>query len=107
MTDPLIALLFVLRQGQRYVLPRFSGSRYSFECHDGEVNAIKYHKGGNYFATGGGDKKIKLWRYKDGKCDHLCNLLGSNASISCLDINDRVMSIPYFARAGRFVWLKV
>ena len=26
---------------------------HSFECDEGEVNVVKYHKGGRYFATGG------------------------------------------------------
>ena len=59
-----------------------------FDCHEGEVNAIKFHKSGKYFATGGGDRKIKLWEYKDGKCDLISSLIGSNASIASIDIDN-------------------
>ena len=85
-----------------------------FECHEGEVNAIKFHKAGKYFATGGGgiyifllilenyqfpemkmfcfflDRKIKLWEYKDGKCELLNSLIGSNAAIASIDIDNEV-----------------
>ena len=57
-----------------------------FDCHDGEVNSVKYHKSGKYFATGGGDRKIKLWEYKDGKCDQISCLIGSNAAIASIDM---------------------
>ena len=63
---------------------------YKFDCHEGEVNAVKYHKSGKYFATGGGDRKIKLWEYRDGKCDLMSTLIGSNASIASIDIDNEV-----------------
>lgn len=61
---------------------------YRFDCHEGEVNAVKYHKSGKYFATGGGDRKIKLWEFRDGKCDLMSTLIGSNASIASIDIDN-------------------
>lgn len=61
-----------------------------FDCHDGEVNAVKFHKSGKYFSTGGGDRKIKLWEYKDGKTECTGTLIGSNASIASIDIDNDV-----------------
>ena len=61
-----------------------------FDCHDGEVNAVKFHKNGKFFATGGGDRKIKLWEYKDSKADCFGSLIGSNASIASIDIDNEV-----------------
>jgi hypothetical protein len=29
---------------------------YRMDCHEGEVNAIKFHRNGKYFATGGGGR---------------------------------------------------
>jgi len=52
------------------------------------VNAVKYHKSGKYFATGGGDRKIKLWDFRDGKCELMSTLIGSNASIASIDIDN-------------------
>jgi WD40 repeat protein len=76
-------------------------SIFTFNSHEGEVNAIKFHKSGKYFATGGGDRKIKLWEYKDNKCELISNLIGSNASIASIDIdsevNDDASSWPFYS----------
>ena len=61
---------------------------YKFDAHEGEINAVKYHRSGKYFATGGGDRKIKLWEYKDGKCEMISSLIGSNAAIASIDIDN-------------------
>ena len=72
-------------------MPLVNKAIYKFDCHEGEVNAVKYHKSGKYFATGGGDRKIKLWEYKDGKCELMSSLIGSNASIASVDIDNEVL----------------
>ncbi|KAJ3408326.1 WD repeat-containing protein 83 [Chytridiales sp. JEL 0842] len=36
--------------------------------HSGAVNVVKYNKDGNYVATGGGDKLVKLWNPITGLC---------------------------------------
>jgi len=68
-----------------------------FECHEGEVNAVKFHKTGKYFATGGGDRKIKLWEIKDSKCELMTSLIGSNASIASIDIDSEVNMLDLFS----------
>lgn len=76
------------RQQMLNTTPLVTKPVYKFDCHEGEVNAVKYHKSGKYFATGGGDRKIKLWEYRDGKCDLMSTLIGSNASIASIDIDN-------------------
>lgn len=66
---------------------------YKFDCHEGEINSVKFHKNGRFFATGGGDRKIKLWEYKDNKCELMNNLIGSNAAIASIDFDCEV-NIP-------------
>nr|AWV66678.1 autophagy-related protein 16 [Brachionus koreanus] len=70
-----------------YSIPLVNKAVYKFDCNEGEVNAIKYHRNGKYFATGGGDRKIKLWELKDGKTEHIGSLIGSNASVASIDID--------------------
>ena len=77
-------------KAQLFSMPLVSRAVCKFDCHEGEVNAVKYHKSGKYFATGGGDRKIKLWEYKDGKCELITSLIGSNASIASIDIDNEV-----------------
>jgi WD40 repeat protein len=37
------------------------------EAHDGEVNAVKWHPVARMVATGGADRKVKLWDVSKGK----------------------------------------
>jgi WD40 repeat protein len=74
-----------------YSVQLVTRSACKFDCHDGEVNAVKFHKNGKFFATGGGDRKIKLWEYKDNKVDCFGSLIGSNASIASVDIDNEVI----------------
>lgn len=73
---------------QMFNMPLINRAVYKFDCHEGEINAVKYHRSGKYFATGGGDRKIKLWEYKDGKCEMMSSLIGSNAAIASIDIDN-------------------
>lgn len=83
------AFVFISSKNQINCTVRvFNRAIHKFECHDGEVNAVKYHKTGKYFATGGGDRKIKLWEFKDNKTECIGNLIGSNASIASIDIDN-------------------
>lgn len=62
----------------------------TFEPHDGEICAVNwfYCSGvrDDYLATGGSDRRVILWRILDGRCNQLATLLGSNASITSIDI---------------------
>lgn len=73
-----------------FSIPLVNRAITKFDCHEGEVNAVKFHKTGKYFATGGGDRKIKLWEIKDSKCELMTSLIGSNASIASIDIDSEV-----------------
>ncbi|XP_076454053.1 autophagy-related protein 16-1-like [Babylonia areolata] len=59
-----------------------------FDAHDGEVNAIQWSPSGRLFATGGADRKIKLWESMTGQCNNRGVLLGSNAGIMSLEFDD-------------------
>ncbi|XP_061189462.1 autophagy-related protein 16-1-like [Saccostrea echinata] len=59
-----------------------------FDAHDGDVNAICWSPSGSQFATGGGDKTVKLWQINEaGRCRCTETLTGSNAGIMSLDFN--------------------
>lgn len=80
---------------------------YSLEAHEGEVNAIKWLGSGdgawaNYtatsglksgFVTGGGDRKVKLWTLENDKYHLKGQMTGSNAAITCIDLEpDHVLA---------------
>ncbi|ESO92893.1 hypothetical protein LOTGIDRAFT_120226, partial [Lottia gigantea] len=58
-----------------------------FDAHEGEVNSVKFNPSGTLFASGGADRKIKLWEIRNGECDKKGTLLGSNAGITALDFD--------------------
>ncbi|RWS26149.1 autophagy-related protein 16-like protein, partial [Leptotrombidium deliense] len=65
---------------------------YSFEAHDGEVNAVKWASSG-LLATGGGDRKVKLWKISLTLASSVMQLTGSNASITAIDVeNDYLLA---------------
>uniref|UniRef100_A0A8C2U1J0 Autophagy related 16 like 1 n=1 Tax=Coturnix japonica TaxID=93934 RepID=A0A8C2U1J0_COTJA len=39
-----------------------------FDAHDGEVNAVQFSPGSRLLATGGMDRRVKLWEVLGGKC---------------------------------------
>lgn len=57
------------------------------DAHEGEVNAVLWSPTGSLFATGGSDRKIKLWEYHGGQCTCKGTLLGSNAGITALEFD--------------------
>ncbi|XP_070172903.1 autophagy-related protein 16-1-like isoform X2 [Littorina saxatilis] len=59
-----------------------------FDAHDGEVNAVRWSPSGRLFATGGADRKIKLWEATSGQCNNRGVLLGSNAGIMSLEFDE-------------------
>ncbi|GFO28485.1 autophagy-related protein 16-1 [Plakobranchus ocellatus] len=60
-------------------------AQHSFDAHDGEVYSVQWNSSGRLFATGGADRKIKLWEYHNSSCDLRGALVGSNAGITSLD----------------------
>ncbi|KAK3604095.1 hypothetical protein CHS0354_010401, partial [Potamilus streckersoni] len=64
-----------------------SKAQYKFDAHEGEVNAIQWSPSGTIFATGGADRKIKLWEYSGNYVNNKGILLGSNAGITSIDID--------------------
>ncbi|XP_033760176.1 autophagy-related protein 16-1-like [Pecten maximus] len=62
-------------------------AQYKFDAHDSEVNAIRWSPSGAIFATGGTDRKIKLWEVMGGKCESKGFLMGSNQGITSLDFD--------------------
>jgi len=56
-----------------------------FEAHEGEINSVKWSPHGLNVATGGSDRKIKLWDVSK-EVNTLCSTLrGSNGSIMSID----------------------
>uniref|UniRef100_A0A3Q3KGW3 Autophagy-related protein 16 domain-containing protein n=1 Tax=Monopterus albus TaxID=43700 RepID=A0A3Q3KGW3_MONAL len=58
-----------------------------FEAHDGEVNAVKFSPGSRLLATGGTDRRVKLWEVIAGHCEPKGALTGSNAGITSIDFD--------------------
>lgn len=59
-----------------------------FDAHDGEVNAVRWCPTEQIVATGGADRKVKLWDVsKNGMCECKGILGGSNASVMSLDFD--------------------
>ncbi|XP_054452313.1 autophagy-related protein 16-1 isoform X4 [Anoplopoma fimbria] len=58
-----------------------------FEAHDGEVNAVKFSPGSRLLATGGMDRRVKLWEVVAGRCEPKGALTGSNAGITSIEFD--------------------
>uniref|UniRef100_A0A665VBQ3 Autophagy-related protein 16-1-like n=1 Tax=Echeneis naucrates TaxID=173247 RepID=A0A665VBQ3_ECHNA len=56
-----------------------------YEAHDGEVNAVRFSPGSRLLATGGMDRRVKLWEVVSGHCEPKGALTGSNAGITSID----------------------
>jgi len=61
----------------------------SFDAHEGEVNAIKWAPSGNQVATGGGDRKVKVWEIVESSSSPILKgtLTGSNAAVTSIDLD--------------------
>uniref|UniRef100_A0A7N8XXS9 ATG16 autophagy related 16-like 1 (S. cerevisiae) n=1 Tax=Mastacembelus armatus TaxID=205130 RepID=A0A7N8XXS9_9TELE len=57
------------------------------EAHDGEVNAVRFSPGSRLLATGGMDRRVKLWEVIAGHCESKGALTGSNAGITSIDFD--------------------
>uniref|UniRef100_A0A8D3BX37 Autophagy related 16 like 1 n=1 Tax=Scophthalmus maximus TaxID=52904 RepID=A0A8D3BX37_SCOMX len=60
---------------------------YVSEAHDGEVNAVRFSPGSRMVATGGMDRRVKLWEVVAGHCEAKGALTGSNAGITSIDFD--------------------
>ncbi|XP_051966690.1 autophagy-related protein 16-like isoform X6 [Xyrauchen texanus] len=58
-----------------------------FDAHDGEVNAVRFGPGSRLLATGGMDRRVKLWEVISGHCEPKGVLTGSNAGITSVDFD--------------------
>uniref|UniRef100_A0A3Q0R9T4 ATG16 autophagy related 16-like 1 (S. cerevisiae) n=1 Tax=Amphilophus citrinellus TaxID=61819 RepID=A0A3Q0R9T4_AMPCI len=57
------------------------------EAHDGEVNAVRFSPGSRLLATGGMDRRVKLWEVVAGRCEPKGALTGSNAGITSIEFD--------------------
>ncbi|KAM9249365.1 autophagy-related protein 16-1 isoform 1-T1 [Dugong dugon] len=60
---------------------------YVFDAHDGEVNAVQFSPGSRLLATGGMDRRVKLWEVFGDKCEFKGSLSGSNAGITSIEFD--------------------
>ncbi|XP_068172691.1 autophagy-related protein 16-1 isoform X2 [Antennarius striatus] len=58
-----------------------------FDAHDGEVNAVRFSPGSRLLATGGMDRRVKLWEVVAGRCEAKGALTGSNAGITSIEFD--------------------
>jgi len=56
-----------------------------FDAHDSEVNAIKWTPHGLLLASGGGDRKVKMWDVSKGRQELRGTLTGCNGAVMSLD----------------------
>ncbi|XP_039711934.1 autophagy-related protein 16-1 isoform X1 [Pteropus medius] len=59
----------------------------AFDAHDGEVNAVQFSPGSRLLATGGMDRRVKLWEVFGDKCEFKGSLSGSNAGITSIEFD--------------------
>uniref|UniRef100_A0A8B9HGC2 ATG16 autophagy related 16-like 1 (S. cerevisiae) n=1 Tax=Astyanax mexicanus TaxID=7994 RepID=A0A8B9HGC2_ASTMX len=57
------------------------------DAHDGEVNAVRFSPGSRLLATGGMDRRVKLWEVVAGRCEPKGALTGSNAGITSIEFD--------------------
>ncbi|XP_053315896.1 autophagy-related protein 16-1 isoform X4 [Spea bombifrons] len=60
---------------------------HAFDAHDGEVNAVRFGPGSRLLATGGMDRRVKLWEVIGDKCESKGSLTGSNAGITSIEFD--------------------
>ncbi|XP_044736633.1 autophagy-related protein 16-1 isoform X2 [Chrysoperla carnea] len=59
-----------------------------FDAHDGEVNAVQWSPVDRLLATGGADRKVKLWNVSKGGSHESKGVLeGSNAAVTSVDFD--------------------
>ncbi|VDK43612.1 unnamed protein product [Anisakis simplex] len=58
-----------------------------FESHDGEVNDVLWFPTGQFFATGGSDRKVRLYELQSDKHEKKATLTGCNGAVMRIDFN--------------------
>ncbi|XP_003737760.1 autophagy-related protein 16-1 [Galendromus occidentalis] len=58
-----------------------------FDAHDGEVQAVQWSSSSKVLATGGADRKVKIWDYNQFSVSLRCQLSGSNMGITSIAID--------------------
>ncbi|XP_072333555.1 autophagy-related protein 16-like isoform X2 [Scyliorhinus torazame] len=61
--------------------------RHSLEAHDGEVNAVKFSPSSKILATGGSDRRVKLWDIVGGMLRKQKTLEGSNDGVTSIEFD--------------------
>ncbi|CAH1635674.1 unnamed protein product [Spodoptera littoralis] len=71
------------------ILPNKVALRFllSQDAHDGEVNAVKWSPTDRIVATGGADRKVKLWDVTKCMVETRGTLVGSNAGVMSVDFD--------------------
>ncbi|XP_018321782.1 autophagy-related protein 16-like [Agrilus planipennis] len=59
-----------------------------FEAHDGEVNAVRWSHLERLVATGGADRRVKLWDVSKGSYELRGVLVGSNAGVMSVEFDN-------------------
>uniref|UniRef100_A0A2A4J6Y3 Autophagy-related protein 16 domain-containing protein n=1 Tax=Heliothis virescens TaxID=7102 RepID=A0A2A4J6Y3_HELVI len=59
----------------------------SRDAHDGEVNAVEMESNRQVVATGGADRKVKLWDVTKSMVENRGTLVGSNAGVMSVDFD--------------------
>ncbi|XP_026831077.1 autophagy-related protein 16-1 [Ooceraea biroi] len=59
----------------------------TFSAHEGEVYAVKWSPTDRIVATGGADRKVKLWNITKGTSESKGILVGSNAGVMSVDFD--------------------
>ncbi|KAL7631942.1 UNVERIFIED_CONTAM: hypothetical protein RMT77_017751 [Armadillidium vulgare] len=59
----------------------------SFDAHEEEVNALVFSDQGRLLASGGSDRRIKLWDINHGTADQKAILSGSNLAVTAIDFD--------------------
>jgi len=69
----------------------------------GEINALAITKEGDFFVSGGEDKKIKVWDYDEGIC--YFTGVGHSGVISKIEISpDQKYIVSVGAEGAIFIW---